>query len=266
MPVISPAFTLVEMLVVISIIGLLAAIAIPTINSMRPNPVVAATRQLLDDVGRARQLAISQRTTVYMVFISTNLSDSFMNAHPSPSAADQAMVTNLYDKQLTGYTFVSLRSIGDQPGQGIPRYLAGWRTLPQGSYISPEKFSNPTNLVLNIYTNGSTQPAFQVFGFNAANNIPFPFETNSTSSSWIFLPYVAFNGLGQCISGPNGQPELIPLTQGNLLFPRDASTKVAQAGIPQFIESPPGNHTNNYSLVSIDALTGRAHIEYKQVQ
>jgi hypothetical protein len=109
--------------------------------------------------------------------------------------------------------------------------------------------------------------AFSVFGFNAANNIPFPFETNSTSSSWISLPYVAFNGLGQCISGPNGQPELIPLTQGSLLFPRDPSTRVAQAGIPQFIESPPGNATNNnYSLVSIDALTGRAHIEYKQVQ
>ena len=258
------------MLVVISIIGLLAAIAIPTINSMRPNPVVAATRQLLDDVGRARQLAISQRTTVYMVFISTNLSDKFINAQSGLSAADQAMVTNLYDKQLTGYTFVSLRSLGDQPGQGTPRYLAGWRTLPQGAYVAQEKFEpRDLNNPFKIYTNdasGNSHLAFSIFGFNAANNIPFPFETNSTSSSWISLPYVAFNGLGQCISAPSGDPELIPLAQGSLLFPRDPNTRVAQAGIPQFIESPPGNHTNNYSLVSIDALTGRAHIEYKQVQ
>ena len=57
---------------VIAIMGILAAIALPTIRGMKPNAKVAATRQLLDAVGRARQLAISQRTTVYMVFLSTN--------------------------------------------------------------------------------------------------------------------------------------------------------------------------------------------------
>ena len=253
------------MLVVISIIGLLAAIAIPTLNSLKPNPVVAATRQLLDDVGRARQLAISQRTTVYMVFISTNFwSDT---ASSRWSAADQAMAASLYDKQLTGYTFVSLRSLGDQPGQGMPRYLAGWRILPQGAYIAQEKFGlrDPNNPVLNIFTNGNPQPAFSVLGFNVTNSIPFPFETNK-ASPFIPLPYVAFNGLGQCISAQNGQPELLPLSQGSLLFQRDPNTKTALAGIPQVIETPRGNTTNNYSLVSIDALTGRAHIEYKQVQ
>jgi len=34
--------------------------------------MTAATRQMLDDVGRARQLAISQHTTVYMVFVPEN--------------------------------------------------------------------------------------------------------------------------------------------------------------------------------------------------
>src|SRR5689334_13492974 len=67
------AFTLIELLTVIAIIGILAAIVSPTLIHLRKgDAMLAATRQMLDDCGRARQLAISQRTTVYMVFVPTN--------------------------------------------------------------------------------------------------------------------------------------------------------------------------------------------------
>jgi len=49
--------------------GIIAAIALPTMNSLKPNVAAAATRSLLDAVTHARQLALSQRTTVYMVFV-----------------------------------------------------------------------------------------------------------------------------------------------------------------------------------------------------
>ena len=61
------------MLVVISILGILAALAVPALKNFgHADAMTAAAQQLLDDVARARQLAISQRTTVYMVFVPTN--------------------------------------------------------------------------------------------------------------------------------------------------------------------------------------------------
>ena len=118
---------------VIAIMGILAALALPTIRGMKPNAKVVATRQLLDAVGRARQLALSQRTPVYMVFLSTNFFGGL-------GGADLAKVQPLLDKQLIGYAYVTLRSVGDQPGAQTPHYLSAWKTLPEGAFISPFKF------------------------------------------------------------------------------------------------------------------------------
>jgi prepilin-type N-terminal cleavage/methylation domain-containing protein len=74
------AFTLIEMLVVLSIMGIMAALAVPALKNFgHADAMTAAAQQMVGDVGRARQLAISQRTTVYMVFVPAN----FLGQHDS---------------------------------------------------------------------------------------------------------------------------------------------------------------------------------------
>ena len=80
--------------------------------------------------------------------------------------------------------------------------------------------------------------------------------------------------MGQLVHELNGplayelsrQPELIPVAEGNVSFARDANSKVAVAQSPTVTERPPGNTLDNYSLVYIDRLTGRAHVERRKVQ
>src|SRR5262249_27308571 len=153
------AFTLLELLVVIAIIGLLAALAAPVMRNFKPSYTASASRQLLDALTRARQLAISQRTTVYMVFVPTNFFTQ------QPYLGNQAGFTalpggssNLFNKQLIGYNFVSLRSLGDQPGRPTVKSLSSWKTFPEGAFIHPAKFrnvalNNPPIPVMNIVTN-----------------------------------------------------------------------------------------------------------------
>jgi prepilin-type N-terminal cleavage/methylation domain-containing protein len=257
------AFTLLELLAVITIIGILAAIALPALKSMKPNIQAAGARQLLDDVNRARQLAISQRTTVFMVFCPSNYwnDPAFNNLAP----VEKSKTDRLTDRQLIGYTYVSLSGVGDQPGKHVPRYWTSWRRLPPGAFIPMEKFQ-PRNQYVDISTSGV--PAFRIFGFSVTNNIPFPSEdaytNNAGQSVYVSVPYIAFNYLGQLTSGQN---ELIPITQGSVGFQKDPTTHdIMPRTLPNVSESPAGSSTNIYHLVNIDWVTGRARIEHQVVQ
>ncbi len=232
------AFTLIELLTVIAIIGLLAALLAPVLKHFaKPDVTVAATRQMLDDCARARQLAISQRSTVYMVFIPTNFwgkAPANLNTTPWNTLPtvfqNSTIVTQLYAAQWVGYMMTSLKSIGDQPGAHRPQDLVRVKTLPAGSFFSPFKFTAPLfGSIITSIPYPTNRPDLLIYGFPTTNNIPFPSVDVLTNTTYInsfnigkgfVLPYIAFNYLGQLTRSDAGctvfrpYDENIPLSYG----------------------------------------------------
>lgn len=261
-------FTLIEMLVVIAILGILAGLAVPALKNLgKSDATVSAARQLLDDCGRARQMAMSQRTTVYMVFVPTNfwVMSAALNTTWKNSLTLSALMaaTNLCDKQLTGYTFVSQGTVGDQPGRHNWRYLAPWQKLPDGTFIAERKFDFDYTIYDTI-----AGKSFPITQFSYTNNFPFPTETNTAAvtPNLPYLPYLAFNSFGQLVSG---QDAYIPLAHGSVAPAIDPVTRMFVMNLnssPDVLEVPSGNSTNiSYNIVHVDALTGRAVLEFHRM-
>ncbi len=264
------AFTLIEMLVVISILAILAGLAVPALKNLgKSNVNVSASRQLLDDIGRARQLAIANRTTVYMVFLPTN----FWTIPPpnlstwlsTLTPATRMALTNLVDKQLSGYNFISLGTVGDQPGKHNWRYLAPWQSMPDGVFIAAQKFRLPGSAPFQIPQWQIDYNRAPIYGFTNIIPVPFPTATNTP----VNLPYLAFDYSGRLISeldsAGNYHDAYIPLAKGSVSYGLNPATKLPQLSTvaPLDIhEIPPGNSTNiSYNVVHVDALTGRATLE-----
>ncbi|HAM72989.1 MAG TPA: hypothetical protein DCM86_15225 [Verrucomicrobiales bacterium] len=260
-------FTLIELLVVIGLIALIAGLAAPAFKT-KSIALDAAHRQLADDLNRARQLAITGRSTVYVVFM--------------PMVDPTVTVTNLTKplkdvlaiRQARGYALFSRNSVGAQPGVEEFRYLSEWKELPEGVFISTNKFVT------------TDDPRFSGFlPMDFIGDIPIPTLDGSTYKR---LPYLAFDYTGALTLSENGDVRtnrdkdswqrnvalraVIPLVAGSVSPVRyyDAPTKSFtvdwKAG--NILVKPPfdanGNYysiTNYIKRVVVDPLTGRARVE-----
>jgi len=244
------------MLVVITIIGFMAALALPHLPGMtKANSMTTALQQLQNDCSLARQLAMLRRTPVYMVFVPPNFS---ANSPNGPLVNEQNNFSNLLTRQYSAYALVSLRSVGDQPGQSFPQYLTEWKPLPDGVFVAPWKFSSPAT-VYSTNTLTDVVNTFNILPFPTnIFNFPFPAADalGTTGPFFMALPYIGFSPLGRLTTF---EDEYIPLDSGNIFFPPGAASATP-------IEVPVGNAINNPNIIHIDAWTARAKIERNQLR
>ncbi len=268
------AFTLLELLAVIAILGIIGALMVPALKNFgKSDASLTAAQQILRDVARARQLALADRTTVYMVFVPMNFwtNTTWLNSLATQDPALMTAVSNLCDKQLSGYAFVADGALGDQPGNHQWHYLSSsWQKLPEGNFIADWKFAYPST---NSFTDPFIQANwFKIASFNYTNNIPFPTElATNAAQPWPSLPYIAFNYLGQLVQYSDqdysGSGVDIPLDKGSILPAINPSTKAFVFNTAQIIETPQGNSTNvQYNILHIDPLTGRGTLLFHQIQ
>jgi hypothetical protein len=174
--------------------------------------------------------------------------------------------------------------VGDQPGQGVARYITDWKSLPDGAFIATNKFNtvywpyynysqnSPYYPGYNSYpvTDFSIGKSYPINSFSYTNIFPFPTATNFNLPTFnVQLPYIAFNYLGQLtVDGLSiaAQDEYIPLAQGGVSYAVDGN-KMLQLAQADFSESPPGNSTNSmFNVIQVDKLTGRATLLQQKLQ
>lgn len=251
----SRAFSLFEMVIVVGLMGLLAALALPSMKLGKGSQMSAATRQLLDDLALARLRAINNRSMVYVVFFpgvqSFPLITPFFNAaYMNNFFATNQAANHLLGSQKAAYAIYAKRTLGDQPGQANSRYLSEWKTLPDGIFLGNN--TTTANSLTNALVFCNAVPGFP----RALDEIIFP--DNSPGNPTLYLPYIAFNEKGALV-GPVADIK-IPLATGSLLPSRAANGDFLVVEIDS-LETPNLNSVSNYNRIVISYQTGRARVE-----
>ena len=288
-------FTLIELLVVLAIIGVLAALALRAFKGFRQaNAQGSAQRQFLDDLAQARQLAIKNRSTVYMVFAPTNIwvhLETLQRVNPVlyRGYREEAIValTNLARGQFASYALFTERRVGEQPGVSRPRYLTEWRTLPDGFIFPLEMFFGP---------NPTVPPPVGMLPEHRVHRLPqgrfpFPIELRGerlqahagVGAIWPslgmmpVLPYIAFDPQGKLSDATYhgrtpignarenwtglplipGQDLVVGVTPGSVLLRRNVDGSLKASSMPPDVEEKPRWAYTN-SLIRVSYYTGRA--------
>jgi len=265
-PVTRRAFSLLELLVVIGLIGLLAAIGMPALKGIgQGNAMNAAVRQVLDDLALARLTALNSRSRVSVVFLPPMLDPAVINNYTGFDNASNTLV-NIYDGQCAAYAIITERTVGDQPGQSRPRYVRGeWRRLPEGILFAPWSFISPPP--------DNTTLDDRYFPFTWRPELPFPTSDgpSAVGGGPIAPLCLVFSPTGQLITDSTREPfrthpdRVLTLVPGSVLVARVSDPGAPNYGMPISADLPPLERQENRAYeetrILVSGLTGRASAE-----
>ncbi|MBI3869955.1 MAG: prepilin-type N-terminal cleavage/methylation domain-containing protein [Verrucomicrobia bacterium] len=277
------AFSLVEMLVVIGLIALIAGLAAPAFKT-KSMSMDMGHRQLNDDLNRARQLAISTRSTVYVVFVPLIDADHAFATAPKLPVAQRDVLSK---RQLSGYVIFSRRSVGSQPGQEEPRFLSEWKELPEGVFVSTNKFA----LADAGFRGFLPMDFYEEADINAAQAPRFPLPVVG-GARLRRTHYIAFDATGALTLLEDGDVRrnrdkddwrknverraIVPLMAGSIVYPvvydgdrKGFDWRAADVMLKAPFNVPGADYKGldaYIKWVRVDPLTGRSRVEGGEIQ
>lgn len=142
-----PAFTLIEVIVVILIVAILSVVAAPRLSNLGSSRAGVAARSIARDLTYARERAIATGTRTWVVFSPSTHSYSVLSENPA--SPGRVGATTLTDPNGTGRPFVQYLNTGEFAGVTMASAVFGSGSEVGFDWVGKPYSSSTTALSAN---------------------------------------------------------------------------------------------------------------------